>query len=483
MISQRKLEANRRNARQSTGPKTAEGKARVRLNAVKHGMTAETPVLPHEDAEAYRRRLEAWTSELNPRSDVARYLVERAVKTSWKLDRADRHEVARLSRRIRETKQGEAATRAETLDDLLARLVHVEVFPAEDAPGVLGEEKGSPSRGPANRDEEPATLVQKLEATAEGCRRLQAVWLQLGEELEVVRGWSKISQQVAFRLLGLRPEGVRLYGDPLLLLIDRAGEMLEQYSAANTLARLADEDEEELEPDDPFDPYGPSFDRGSLPLTLAEYDALLVKLRAMVDEACARLAAMAAERERSGDDPAGLAIETVHRASFDDSAEGDRLHRYQLVLGRSLLRTLELVRKLDPGAADEPPTAADEFPVVEDEFPTVEEDLPAAEPASEAPETDGTTPTIDATDAPETATAAPPQPPDTDHARTQNKATANGVNIDDKDGCAETSDAGEATARRPAGRPAGSEDRRPDFPREGDPRVEPASTRGEVRLR
>ncbi len=39
-ISARKLEANRRNAKRSTGPRTAEGKARVARNAVKHGFFA-----------------------------------------------------------------------------------------------------------------------------------------------------------------------------------------------------------------------------------------------------------------------------------------------------------------------------------------------------------------------------------------------------------------------------------------------------------
>ena len=39
-ISARKLAANRANAQRSTGPRTAEGKAKSRLNAVTHGLTA-----------------------------------------------------------------------------------------------------------------------------------------------------------------------------------------------------------------------------------------------------------------------------------------------------------------------------------------------------------------------------------------------------------------------------------------------------------
>ena len=38
MTSPKKAEANRRNALNSTGPRTPEGKAAVRLNALKHGL-------------------------------------------------------------------------------------------------------------------------------------------------------------------------------------------------------------------------------------------------------------------------------------------------------------------------------------------------------------------------------------------------------------------------------------------------------------
>lgn len=50
MTSQKKIEANRRNARRSTGPRSAEGKARSRLNAVSHGLSAQlSSVIGAED--------------------------------------------------------------------------------------------------------------------------------------------------------------------------------------------------------------------------------------------------------------------------------------------------------------------------------------------------------------------------------------------------------------------------------------------------
>ena len=53
MTSQAKVEAIRGNAQNSTAPKTQEGKDKGRLIALKHGPTAATLVLSHEDAEAH----------------------------------------------------------------------------------------------------------------------------------------------------------------------------------------------------------------------------------------------------------------------------------------------------------------------------------------------------------------------------------------------------------------------------------------------
>jgi hypothetical protein len=68
MSSKKKVEANRRNARLSTGPKTQAGKRNVRLNAQKHGLYAQEIVLrPENEAEInqLRKHLDA---ELKPTS-------------------------------------------------------------------------------------------------------------------------------------------------------------------------------------------------------------------------------------------------------------------------------------------------------------------------------------------------------------------------------------------------------------------------------
>jgi hypothetical protein len=49
MATPAQIAANRANAQKSTGPRTAEGKAASRLNALKHGLDAESLIIPGED--------------------------------------------------------------------------------------------------------------------------------------------------------------------------------------------------------------------------------------------------------------------------------------------------------------------------------------------------------------------------------------------------------------------------------------------------
>src|SRR5215472_16646518 len=88
MTSLRQIEANRRNARFSTGPTSEEGKRRSRQNAVRHGLTAETVVDPLEDADDYAAFEMAITADFEAQSAVERELVLRLASLLWRLRRA-----------------------------------------------------------------------------------------------------------------------------------------------------------------------------------------------------------------------------------------------------------------------------------------------------------------------------------------------------------------------------------------------------------
>jgi hypothetical protein len=88
MTSFRQIDANRRNARKSTGPTTEEGKQRSRYNAVRHGLTAETVIGALEDAEDYRAFEAAITADYDAQSAVERELIVRLAGLLWRLHRA-----------------------------------------------------------------------------------------------------------------------------------------------------------------------------------------------------------------------------------------------------------------------------------------------------------------------------------------------------------------------------------------------------------
>src|SRR5690349_18694044 len=88
MTSLRQMEANRRNARLSTGPVTEEGKRRSRQNAVRHGLTAETVIDALEDAADYAAFEMAVTADYEAQSAVQRELVLRLASLLWRLRRA-----------------------------------------------------------------------------------------------------------------------------------------------------------------------------------------------------------------------------------------------------------------------------------------------------------------------------------------------------------------------------------------------------------
>jgi len=88
MTSFRQWQANRNNARKSTGPITEEGKKNSRCNAVRHGLTAETVIGALEDAEDYRAFEAAIIADYDAQSAVERELVLRLTSLLWRLRRA-----------------------------------------------------------------------------------------------------------------------------------------------------------------------------------------------------------------------------------------------------------------------------------------------------------------------------------------------------------------------------------------------------------
>jgi len=79
---------NKANAQKSTSPRTEAGKQRSSLNALRHGLTGQTVVLPTEDHSAYERHSQSFLKEYLPKDATETQLVQSLIDTSWRMNRA-----------------------------------------------------------------------------------------------------------------------------------------------------------------------------------------------------------------------------------------------------------------------------------------------------------------------------------------------------------------------------------------------------------
>jgi len=341
MATAAQIAANRNNAQKSTGPRSDNGKARARLNALKHGLRATTihPVLPHEDPRELDGRIRAWTREMQPRNGIERELVSRSARLSWVLERAERFETACLARRVRRTRLPVSARRLQEVHELGRKLV------CNAASSHL-----STSVSPWVDD--PAVFLRGLEESTEGCRWLLDRWGEFGTMIDHKSPWTTADQFRFIRLQG--KHGVEAVYDPALATIFLAWEVL-----GAGLGKQFWETCRQITPASEPGFSGRLVWREIAPRPGDRAEALAV-LRAVVDQQIERLAELLAEHEQIALEGAA---ELADRAAFGSGARFERLHRYQTARGRELLRTIDTLRKMqkvDLGTSDEECQMADD---------------------------------------------------------------------------------------------------------------------------
>jgi len=85
MATEAQTYANRENAKKSTGPRTAEGKARSSRNSLVHGMTSGKFLPPDADSNEFFQLLDAFRDRFQPFDEVEDALVERLVAAEFKM--------------------------------------------------------------------------------------------------------------------------------------------------------------------------------------------------------------------------------------------------------------------------------------------------------------------------------------------------------------------------------------------------------------
>ena len=134
-VTPKQLAANRRNAQQCTGPRTPEGKARSRWNAVKHGVLAKAVVpqpaqrpaeglaclgeaalaglQPYESRDEFDHLLAVLRDEFAPQSAIEEMLIEAIATCYWRIARIVRTEAAAISQRLISAEDDVAEARTE----------------------------------------------------------------------------------------------------------------------------------------------------------------------------------------------------------------------------------------------------------------------------------------------------------------------------------------------------------------------------------
>jgi hypothetical protein len=168
------------------------------------GLTAKTAVLPWEDPAAFEATVDDYKTGLETRNPLEDRLAQDAALASWQARRANRCEVARITR-DRQT-QSEALALREAKDALALgnRLLYDRRGPIELYPSGQYEKKQLRTSWPGqpNDPDDPAQLLLELSATVAGGRWPLAAWAGLRDELESGFGWASRAKITAIRLLG-----------------------------------------------------------------------------------------------------------------------------------------------------------------------------------------------------------------------------------------------------------------------------------------
>ena len=191
MTSLKQIEANRRNAEDSTGPRSKAGKHRSSRNAIRHGLTAETVIEPLEDAEDYAAFEKAVAASFDPETAVERELILRLASLLWRLRRATSIETALFQLKL-EHDSGPRTVSEFSLSPP-SRLVGIHVAPANirggDDAGVV------PTIGTGMQEAQTALarcFLRVIDLTDDAFERLgryeAALWRQVRQTLFSLEG-------------------------------------------------------------------------------------------------------------------------------------------------------------------------------------------------------------------------------------------------------------------------------------------------------
>ena len=324
------LEANRKNALRSSGPKTVEGKEKSRANALKHGMSGDGVVLLEEDQGEVAKLSGQLETEMRPSGEMGRILLKRVAVLAVRLDRCVENDEATTAKRVRDAVRTHQEARHTEAKALVARI-----------------------------DSDPGAVVRGLKETAEGIEQLVLSWLAIKGAL-------------------LRPDEIwwqKGYLDRIANLLGRKGND-DPPSPFDAPGRAAMGD----------------FSRwpeGKAVRSVEKRKALARQtVAAMIDAEVETLRALAPTRDEQ--DEARDLAEAPSRALFDPSKEAELARRYEAAAERGMFRALREFRLVEALARSDEPASPPEpidktKPIDRDPLPADPVQPPASTPTPAAP--------------------------------------------------------------------------------------------------
>ena len=97
MATEKQIEANKKNAKKSTGPRTKKGKAIVSKNALKHGLLAKNHIIPTESKPEFELHRDETLAYLKPVGPIEAILANRIIELSWRLSRSSNVRTATIN--------------------------------------------------------------------------------------------------------------------------------------------------------------------------------------------------------------------------------------------------------------------------------------------------------------------------------------------------------------------------------------------------
>jgi hypothetical protein len=349
MATAAQIEANRANAKRSTGRRSELGKSRSRLNALNHGFRANLLVLPTEEFGEYANHAEGYRLSFRPRNPSEEFLVDSLSALHYQTQRIQAAHTARLAARINHGELDEAECEQKEVIALGQRLFQDPNAPKSTDPNEpparsARDARVNRSAGPCLDPDHPALLVIDLAATSTGCAWLLEQWESLRSLLERGIPWLPADATRAVRLMGRNTNDVFIYD-----------EVARIYLATHVLRNESGDPFQDLLDSLPADER-PRFERS---LMLREYrvfaprDAATAKqiLLEMIDRATEKLNEKADVLREVAEANAPY---TSARLSWDDTPEGERLRRYEMAndskwfrMFNTLLKIREKAEELD----------------------------------------------------------------------------------------------------------------------------------------